>query len=63
MKHQTIKDTAKIWIVSGGEDAKLQQEFDPQFLMALGSAHSAEEIANVLVIEAGRIEVAESRLW
>jgi hypothetical protein len=63
MKHQRIDDKARVWLVTRDDDGRLQDELDPQFLSSLGTAHSAEEVANVLINAAGEIEMAETRLW
>jgi hypothetical protein len=58
-----IEDDAKVWRVSRGPNGGLQEQLDPQFLTALGTASSAEEIADVLINVAGEMEIAEHRLW
>jgi len=63
MEHQRIDDKARVWVVTRGSDGGLQEELDPQFLSSLGAAHSAEEVANVLITAAGEMEMAETRLW
>jgi hypothetical protein len=63
MKHQKIEDSARVWMVTRGPDGRLHDELDPRFLAALGAAGSAEEVADVLVVAAGEMEVAETRLW
>ena len=63
MEHRKIDDKARVWIVSRGPDGRLQERLDPQFLTAIGSAASAEEVANLMAIAAGEMEIAESRAW
>lgn len=63
MEHQKIDDKARVWILSRGRDGRLQEQLDPQFLTTLGAAHTAEEIADIIAIAAGEMEVAESRAW
>ena len=68
MKLEKIDDKARVWILSRGEDGKLQEcidetRLDPQFLSAIGAAATAEEVADVIAIAAGRMELAETRAW
>lgn len=66
MKHQSIDcidNKARVWVVTRGEDGRLQEEFDPILLGKLNPGHSAEQIADLLVTAAGEMEVAENRLW
>ena len=63
MKHQKIDDKARVWILSRGPDGRLQEELDPQFLSVIGAAATAEDVADVIAIAAGRMELAENRLW
>ena len=63
MEHRKIDDKARVWIVTRGSDGRLQERLDPQFLTAIGSAASAEEIANLIALVAGEMEIAESRAW
>ena len=46
-----------------GEDGRIHEEFDPFLLGRLNPGHSAEEVADVLAIAAGKMEVAGNRLW
>ena len=63
MTHQKIDDKARVWILSRGPDGRLQEELDPQFLSVIGAAATAEDVADVIAIAAGRMELAENRLW
>ena len=63
MKHEQIDDRARVWIVSRGLDGRLDERLDPQFLTALGAAQSAGDVADILAIAAGEIEIAETRAW
>ena len=68
MKHQKIDDKARVWILTRGPSGKLQDQLDesrldPQFLSAIGAAATAEELADVIAIAAGRMELAENRAW
>jgi hypothetical protein len=63
MEHQKIDDSAHVWIITRGSDGRLQEDYDPQFLTNLGLASSAQEVADVIAIAAGEMEIAESRVW
>ena len=63
MKLEKIDDKARVWILTRGDDGRLQEELDPQFLSAIGAAATAEEIADVIAVAAGRMELAETRAW
>jgi hypothetical protein len=68
MKLEKIDDKARVWILTRGDDGKLREQLDetrldPQFLSAIGAAATAEEVADVIAIVAGRMELAETRAW
>jgi len=68
MKLEKIDDKARVWIITRGDDGKLREQLDetrldPQFLSAIGAAATAEEVADVIAIVAGRMELAETRAW
>jgi hypothetical protein len=63
MKHEQIDDKARVWVVSRGTDGQLLDEFDPGLFARLDTGHSAEEIADTLIIAAGEMEIAETRVW
>ena len=63
MKHEHIDDKARVWVVMRGDDGRLQEEVDPRFLLNLNPGHSAEQIADALVLAAGTMDVEETRLW
>jgi len=68
MKLEKIDDKARVWILTRADDGKLQEcidesRLDPQFLSAIGAAATAEEVADVIAIAAGRMELAENRAW
>ena len=68
MKLEKIDDQARVWILTRGDDGKLQEcidetRLDPQFLSAIGTAATAEEVADVIAIAAGQMELAENRAW
>jgi hypothetical protein len=63
MKHEQIDDKARVWIVTRGNDGRLEEDFDAGLLARLNPGHSAQEIANLLVTAAGEMDVAENRLW
>ena len=57
--NELIDDSAPDRMCNG----KRQQQFDPQFLTAIGTASSAQEVAEMLITAAGEMEIAENRLW
>ncbi len=59
----SIDHKARVWVVTRGEDGRIHEEFDPFLLGRLNPGHSAEEVADVLAIAAGEMEVAGNRLW
>ena len=63
MKHQIIDDAARVWIVTRGADGGLQEEFDPTLLARLNPGYSAEQVADALVVAAGRMDVSQNRAW
>jgi hypothetical protein len=68
MKLEKIDDKARVWILTRGPDGGLEEQLDesrldPQFLSAIGAAATAEEVADVIAIAAGRMELAETRAW
>lgn len=66
MKYEQIDrldHKARVWVVTRGEDGRIHEEFDPALLGRLNPGHSAEEVADVLAIAAGEMEVAGNRLW
>jgi hypothetical protein len=63
MKHDQIDDRARVWIATRGSDGRVQERLDPQFLTELGCAHSAEEVADVIALAAGAMEIADTRAW
>jgi hypothetical protein len=63
MRLEKIDDKARVWIVTRDLEGQLQDELDPQFLSAIGAAATAEEVADVIAIAAGQLEVAETRAW
>jgi len=63
MRLEKIDDKARVWIVTRDLEGELQHELDPQFLSAIGAAATAEEVADVIAIAAGQLELAETRAW
>lgn len=63
MKHEQIDDRARVWIVTRGSDGRLKEEFDPSLLARLNPGHSAEQIADALLMAAGEMDLAENRIW
>ena len=60
---ELIDDKSRVWVVTRSHDGRLCEELDPQFLSAIGAAATAEEVADVIAIAAGRMELAETRVW
>jgi hypothetical protein len=58
-----VGEWANELIDDSGRDGKRQPQFDPQFLTALGTASSAQQIAEMLITATGEMEIAENRLW
>jgi hypothetical protein len=63
MKHEQVDDRARVWILTRGPDGRLQEELDPQFLTAIGEAASAQQVADIIAVAAGEMEIAETRAW
>ena len=68
MRFEKIDDKARVWILTRGPSGKLQDQLDesrldPQFLNAIGAAATAKEVADVIAIAAGQMELAENRAW
>jgi hypothetical protein len=63
MRLEKIDDKARVWIVTRDLEGQLQDDLDPQFLSAIGAAATAEEVADVIAIAAGQLELAETRAW
>lgn len=63
MKHEKIDDKARVWILTRGDDGKLHEQLDAQLLTEIGMAESSSEVADMLIMAAGEMEVAETRLW
>ena len=63
MEHRKIDDKARVGTLSRDCNGRLREQLDPQFLTALGAAHTAEDVADVIAIAAGEMELAENRAW
>jgi hypothetical protein len=63
MEHRKIDEKARVWVITRGPNGRLEERLDPQFLTSLGNAASAEEIANLIAVAAGQMEIAETRAW
>ena len=62
MKHELIERTAREWV--RGNAHRLPRALSRSaFASALHPAQSAEEIAEALIQLAGRMEIAENRVW
>ena len=48
---ETIDDNARVWIVTRGDDGKLEDRLDP------------DALADSLAVAAGLREVAQTRVW
>ena len=62
MKHELIERTAREW-VHGNADRLPHVLGGSAFAGVLNSAQSAEEVADALIKLAGRLEIAETRVW
>jgi hypothetical protein len=58
-----VTDKARVWTVTRGEDGKLEEELDLDRLMRLNPGHSAEQVADALVLAAAISDVEETRCW
>ena len=62
MKYQQIDDENRLWVVMWGREPEFAA-FDAQLLTSIGEAQSAEEVADLLIVNAGEMDIAEKRLW
>ena len=62
MKYQRIDDEDRLCLVMCGREPEFAA-FDAQLLTSIGEAQSAEEVADLLIVNAGEMDVAETRLW
>ena len=58
MKHQTIDNRDRLWVVTLRPEGRLDERIDPDLIARLADGASAEEIAKAL----GN-EVARTRTW
>lgn len=58
-----VTDKARVWTVTRGEDGKLAEELDLDRLLKLNPGHSAEQIADALVLAAAMADIEETRIW
>jgi hypothetical protein len=58
-----IDDKARVWTVTRGADGKLADELDVALLLKLNPDHSAEQIADALILAAATADIAASRAW
>ena len=58
-----IDDRARVWTVTRGSDGRLEERLDTSFLAILETAQSPEEMADAMIVAAGRREIAETRVW
>ena len=62
MKHELIERTVRDWVM--GNPARGARELERRTnLRLINRAGTAEEIADALIQLAGRMEIAESRVW
>jgi hypothetical protein len=60
---QEIDSKARVWTLTRGDDGKLAEEIDLPRLLRLNPGHSAEQIADALVLAAGITDIEETRAW
>ena len=58
-----VTDNARVWTVTRGEVGKLAEELDLDRLLKLNPGHSAEQIADALVLAAAMADIEETRIW
>ena len=58
-----VTDKSRVWTVTRGEDGKLEEELDLDRLLKMSPRHSAEQIADALVLAAAMVDVEETRCW
>ena len=58
-----VTDNARVWTVTRCEDGKLAEELDLDRLLKLNPGHSAEQIADALVLAAAMADIEETRIW
>jgi hypothetical protein len=58
-----IDDKARVWSLTRGADGKLEEELDFSLLLELNPGHSAEQIADALVLAAAMADIEDTRLW
>ena len=62
MKYEQIDDEDRLCVVMCGKEPEFAV-LDTQLLTSIGEAQSAEEVADLLIVNAGEMDVAENRLW
>ena len=62
MKYQQIDNEDRLRVFVCGRETDFDV-IDTQLLTSIGEAHSAQEVADLLIINAGEMDVAENRLW
>jgi hypothetical protein len=58
-----IDDRARVWTVTRGTNGRLEERLDTSFLSILETAQSPEEMADAMILAAGRREIADTRVW
>lgn len=62
MNHEQ-SDNARVWTVRRASDGRLYEEFDPWHLAGINVGGSLQDLADGLVIAAGRRNIEETRAW
>ncbi|WP_310469257.1 hypothetical protein [Sphingomonas sp.] len=61
MKHELIERTVRDWVM--GDPARGARALEQRSASPFHAGQSAEQIADALILLAGRMEFAENRLW
>ena len=60
---EAIHRKARVWMVTRGEDGRLEERLDPSFLAQIDEHRSIDDIVDALLTAAAEQDVAESRIW
>lgn len=63
MEHRKIDNKARVWLITRAADGSILDEVDPGLLARLSPGGSAREVADLLAIAAGEMELDDNRLW
>lgn len=58
-----IDNKARVWTVTRGADGKLEGDVDLSLLLKLNPGHSAEQLADALMLAAALADIDETRAW